>query len=103
QFADTRNGVRLEVEQAYFNLVANQDNIGTAELAVEQAREALELAQLRFDAGVGTQLDVLSATRELTEAEGNLVRAILGYNRSLAALERAISNLPAAGPVTPGF
>ncbi|MBD0336647.1 MAG: TolC family protein, partial [Cyanobacteria bacterium Co-bin13] len=64
QFADTRNGVRLEVEQAYFNLVANQDNIGTAELAVEQAREALELAQLRFDAGVGTQLDVLSATRE---------------------------------------
>lgn len=62
------------MEQAYFNLVSNRDNITTAELAVEQAREALTLAQLRFDAGVGTQLDVLSATRELTEAEGNFVR-----------------------------
>lgn len=98
QFADTRNGVRLEVEQAYFNLVSNQENIGTAELAVTQAREALELAQLRFDAGVGTQLDVLSATRELTEAEGNLVQAILGYNRSLAALERAVSNVQGSTP-----
>ncbi|HEY9878215.1 MAG TPA: TolC family protein [Leptolyngbyaceae cyanobacterium] len=94
QFADTRNGVRLEVEQAYFNLTSNQENISTARLAVEQAREALQLAQLRFDAGVGTQLDVLSATRELTEAEANLIQATLGYNRSLAALERAVSNLP---------
>lgn len=100
QFADTRNGIRLEVEQAYFNLTANLENISTARLAVDQAREALQLAQLRFDAGVGTQLDVLSATRELTEAEGNLIQATLGYNRSLAALERAVSNLPetAANP-----
>ena len=101
QFADTRNGVRLEVEQAYFNLLANQANISTAELAVRQAREARELAQLRLDAGVGTQLDVLTATREETQAEVNLVQAILGYNRSLAALERAISNLPAPGTLDP--
>ncbi|MBD0269606.1 MAG: hypothetical protein ICV77_15095, partial [Cyanobacteria bacterium Co-bin8] len=47
--------------------------------------------------------DVLSATRELTEAEGNFVRAILGYNRSLAALERAITNLPAAGAASVGI
>jgi outer membrane protein TolC len=42
---------------------------------------------------VGTQLDVLSATRELTEAQGNLVRAVLEYNRALARLERSVSNL----------
>jgi outer membrane protein TolC len=73
--------------------LANQENIDTASLAVEQAQEALELANLRFNAGVGTQLDVLSATRELTEAEGNLVTAVLDYNRALARLERAVSNL----------
>lgn len=97
QFADTRDGIRLEVEQAYFNLVANQENISTAQLGVVSARDALELAQLRFDAGVGTQLEVLTSTRELTEAEGRLVNAILDYNRSRAALERAVSNLPEAG------
>lgn len=95
QFAETRNGIRLEVEQAYFQLEANRENIDTAQLAVQQAEEAVELANLRFNAGVGTQLDVLSATSELADARGNLITAILDYNRSLAALERAITNLAA--------
>jgi outer membrane protein TolC len=93
EFESTRNQIRFEVEEAYFTLLANQDNIDTASLAVEQAREALDLANLRFDAGVGTQLDVLSATSELTQAQGNLVTAVLDYNRALARLERAVSNL----------
>ncbi|MEB3269046.1 MAG: TolC family protein [Leptolyngbya sp.] len=94
RFEETRGTVRFEVEQAYFTLQSNRQNIDTARLAVEQAREALRLARLRFEAGVGTQLDVISAQSDLTEAEVNLVDAILGYNRSLAALERAVSNLP---------
>jgi outer membrane protein TolC len=93
EFESTRNQIRFEVEEAYFTLLANQENIDTASLAVEQAQEALELANLRFNAGVGTQLDVLSATSELTEAQGNLVTAVLDYNRALARLERAVSNL----------
>jgi outer membrane protein TolC len=93
-FEETRNTVRLNVESAYFNLQSNLTNIDTARLAVEQAQEALDLAILRFDAGVGTQLDILSAQSELTDAEVNLVQAILGYNRSLAELNRAVSNLP---------
>ena len=92
-FSDSRNQIRFDVEQSYYNLEANKVNIKTAELSVEQAGEALELANLRLDAGVGTQLDVLTAQSELTDAEVNLVNAILGYNRSLAALQRAVSNL----------
>jgi outer membrane protein TolC len=94
RFEETRATVRFEVEQAYFTLESNRQNIDTARLAVEQAREALRLARLRFEAGVGTQLDVISAQSDLTEAEVNLIDAILGYNRSLAALERAVTNLP---------
>jgi outer membrane protein TolC len=93
EFENARNQIRFEVEEAYFTLLANQENIDTAALAVDQAEEALELANLRFNAGVGTQLDVLSATSELTEAQGNLVTAVLDYNRALARLERAVSNL----------
>ncbi|MGF1459360.1 MAG: TolC family protein [Leptolyngbyaceae cyanobacterium] len=93
-FEETRNTVRLGVESAYFNLQSNQTNIDTARLAVTQAQEALDLAILRFDAGVGTQLDILNAQSELTDAEVNLVQAIIGYNRSLAELKRAVSNLP---------
>ena len=92
-FSDTRNQIRFDVEQSYYNLEANKTNISTAELSVEQAKEALELANLRLNAGVGTQLDVLTEQSNLTDAEVNLINAILGYNRSLAALKRAISNL----------
>jgi outer membrane protein TolC len=53
----------------------------------------LRLAQRRFDAGVGDQLEVLTAQRELTAAQVNLLEAVLGYNRSLVSLERAVSNL----------
>nr|WP_228038236.1 TolC family protein [Nodosilinea sp. LEGE 06152] len=93
EFESARNDIRIQVEEAYYTLVANQANIDTASVAVNQAEEALELATLRFNAGVGTQLDVLTATRELAEAEGNLVTAVLDYNRALARLERAVSNL----------
>ena len=93
EFEDARNTIRTEVEEAYYTLQANQANISTATVAVNQATEALELANLRFNAGVGTQLDVLSATSELTQAQGNLVSAVLDYNRALARLQRAVSNL----------
>ncbi len=92
RFANQRNQVRFEVEQAFFNLQSNRSNIETAQIALEQAKESLRLARLRFQAGVGTQTDVLTADTELTRAEANLVRAILGYNRSLAAMQRAITN-----------
>ncbi|XGB44063.1 MAG: TolC family protein [Nodosilinea sp. LVE1205-7] len=91
-FEKTRNDIRVQVEEAYYTLQANQANISTANVSVRQAQEALDLANLRFNAGVGTQLDVLSATRELTQAQGNLARATLDYNRALARMERAVSH-----------
>jgi outer membrane protein TolC len=93
QFADTRNQIRLQVEEAYLSLQANFDNIQTAALALQQATESLRLARLRFQAGVGIQSDVLRSQTELTRAEQNQLRAILGYNRALVSLERAVSNL----------
>lgn len=91
-FADTRNQVRFEVEEAYSNLQSNLANIQTASVGLEQAREALRLARLRFQAGVGIQTEVIDAEDSLTQAEGNRVTAILNYNRALASLKRAISS-----------
>lgn len=91
-FANQRNQVRLEVEQAYSQLQSNFENIQTASVALEQAREALRLARLRFQAGVGTQTEVIDSENRLTQAEGARVNAILSYNRALAQLQRAISS-----------
>ncbi|OYE01882.1 TolC family protein [Nostoc sp. 'Peltigera membranacea cyanobiont' 232] len=91
QFAEQRNQIRFQVEQAYSNQQSSLENVQTSNTALEQAREALRLARLRFQAGVGTQTDVINSENDLTQAEGNRVTAILGYNRALAQLQRSVT------------
>lgn len=93
-FANQRDQIRFQVEQAYSQLNSNFENIQTTDLAVQQAIEALRLARLRFQAGVGTQTDVLQAQTALTQARFNNLQAILNYNRALATLRRQVSNFP---------
>lgn len=92
QFGSQRDLIRFDVEQYYSQLQANLNNVQTSSVALNQAREALNLARLRFQAGVGTQTEVISAENDLTRAEGNRVTAILDYNRALANLQRSVTS-----------
>ncbi len=93
EFANQRDTIRFEVEDAYYTLNANQKNIDTATQAVGLSEESLRLARLRFQAGAGTQTEVIDAQTELTTARGNLLNAVVEYNQSFAELQRAISDL----------
>ncbi|WP_319420853.1 TolC family protein [Pleurocapsa sp. FMAR1] len=97
QFADQRNLIRFAVEQAYFGLKSNQKNIGTATKQVQLSEESLRLARLRFQAGVGTQTDVIDAQTQLTTSRGDLLSSIIDYNQSYAQLQRGVSNTPDNG------
>lgn len=92
EFANQRNTIRLRVEEGYFSLAANQGNIVTSQKALELANESLSLARARFQAGVGTQTDVIQAQTELTNARGNYLSAIIDFNQSLNQLERAVAS-----------
>lgn len=94
QFANQRNQIRFDVEQAFFQLKANQSNIVTNTKGVELAEESLRLARLRFQSGVGTQTEVIDAQSALTEARGNRLSSIIEYNQSYADLTRQVSNTP---------
>ncbi|MFN6460594.1 MAG: TolC family protein [Nostoc sp. DedVER02] len=92
QFGSQRDLIRFDVEQYYSQLQSNLNNVQTSSVALNQAREALNLARLRFQAGVGTQTEVIAAENDLTRAEGNRVTAILDYNRALANLQRSVTS-----------
>ncbi|MBJ7899617.1 MAG: TolC family protein [Cyanobacteria bacterium RI_101] len=94
QFAQQRDQIRFDVEESYYNLIANKENISSTRTNVVRFEEALRLARLRFQAGVGTQTDVINAQRDLANARGRFLQAIIGYNQSLNSLQRAVSNLP---------
>ena len=56
----------------------------------EQAQEAYRLAQSRYDAGTGTQLDILNAQTSLTQARTTQIQALHDYDVARARLERSI-------------
>ena len=93
QFTNQRNQIRFAVEQAFFQLESNKRNISTATKEVELAQESLRLARLRFQAGVGTQTDVIDAQTQLTAARGNLLSSIIQYNQSYVDLQRQVSSV----------
>jgi outer membrane protein TolC len=82
--------VRLDVEQAYLSVVEAAERIGATKVAVESAQENLRLAQGRYDAGVGTILDLTDAQLALTNAEADQIRALTDYRTGLATLERVV-------------
>ncbi len=92
-FEKAARQARYDVEEAYINQESRLKQIETATGAVKQAEEALRLSRLRLDAGVGTQLEVITAESDFTRADVNRVQAIIGYNQSRASLERAVSGL----------
>jgi outer membrane protein len=82
--------VRLEVEQAYITVVEAAERFGATEKAVESAQENLRLAQGRYDAGVGTILELTEAQLSLTNAEADSVRAVTDFRVGLATLDRVV-------------
>lgn len=82
--------VRLEVEQAYIAVVEADERIGATEKAIESAQENLRLAQGRYDAGVGTILELTEAQLSLSNAEADNVRALTDYRVGLAVLDRVV-------------
>lgn len=87
-YDDDVRQVELEVQQAYSNLQQNRELIQATEKTVEQAEEAERLAKARLDAGAGTQLDVLNAQVQLTQAQSTRLQALFGYDSSLAEFDR---------------
>ena len=82
--------VTLDTQQSYLNLNESRDRILVAEKGLDQAKEAMRLAQVRYQGEVSTQLEVLDARAALTQAETNHVNATFDYQIALAKLERAV-------------
>ena len=88
EFANQRGVIRLQVEQSFYDLRANQQTIRTTSREVLSQREALRLARLRFAAGVTTQREVVDNQRDLTRAQTRHVQALSDYNITIAELRR---------------
>ena len=87
-FATLRDQIRFGVEQSFIQQRTAIQNIETNASEVLSSRESLRLANLRVQADVTTQREVVENQRDLTNAELSYARAIRDYNISLFELRR---------------
>ncbi len=85
-----REAIQLEVRQAYLNRNEAEQRIHASELVLDKANEDFRLVQARYNAGLGTNLDVIDAQLALTMAKTNHINAWYDYDISLAKLQKAI-------------
>lgn len=90
QSKQVRDTIQLEVRQAYLNMKEAEKRIQTSSVAVDKAQEDFKIAQVRYSAGVGTNLDVIDTRVALTQAQTNYIQSLYDYNTSKASLDKAM-------------
>ena len=88
--AAAREEVQVNVQKAFLDLYSAEKNIATTKIAVERAEEDYKIAQVRYAAGVDTNLAVMDAQEKLTEARSNYYTALYRYNIAKAALDQSM-------------
>jgi len=90
---DTERAVTSEVLQAISDVRASLDKIQTSELQVRQAKQAIDVATVRYEGGVVTNLDVIDAQTALAQAELFHLQALYHYALSRYALDKSIGTI----------
>lgn len=90
QLQSTQLAVVSDVSQAYLNLKTAEQRVATADAEVANAEESVRLITGRYQAGLGTFLDVLDAQTALVTARTNRVNAVSAVNQARAALAHAV-------------
>lgn len=86
----TELDIAREVEQTRSTVLESDERILAAQAAVASAQENFRLVQGRFDAGVGTILDLTDAQLALTQAQNTEAQALADFRIAIARLERAL-------------
>lgn len=82
------NQVTAQVRRSYLRALKTDRKIEEAVSQVRSANEELRLAQLRFQNGVGRNIDVLRAQQDYTQALLEKARAIVNFNTAQVDLLR---------------
>jgi len=92
QEEDRRQQIALDVEQSYLRVVELQERINATDSAAKAAKENLDLAQGRYQVGVGSIIEITDAETLYTDAQTTYIRTIYDYKIADAQLARAMGD-----------
>jgi outer membrane protein TolC len=93
QKADLRNQISLDVKTALLNLKSARNQVAVATLGVQLAKEEVDQARDRFQAGVANNIEVIQAQDALARANDNQIAALYRFNQARADYARSIGQM----------
>ena len=84
------DAVLLEVRQYYLSMQEAAKRIETNKVAIQQAEESLNIQKMRYEVGVGTNLDLRDSVLSLDQAKRDSLQALYDYNINKAKLEHSM-------------
>jgi len=84
------DAIEFEVRSVYRSLIETQILIEVQKETVEQAQESVRIANLRFENGMITSVELTDAQLALARAEVNRLQSLHDYVVGVARLEKAI-------------
>jgi len=94
-----RDGVRLEVRRAYYNLDSARQEVEVARAVIAQAQDSLRINQDRYVSGLATVTDLLGAEEATQRSQTDYWQAVYRFHTSYASLELASGSLNRQSPV----
>ncbi len=92
QEEEQRQLVALEVESSYLRVIEAEERIKATEAAARAAKENLELANGRYQVGVGSIIEITDAQVLDTVARTNHIRSLLDFKIAEAQLSKGMGS-----------
>ena len=89
-FLDTKNKVKLDVKEAYYDLMEAKEVLESQKLNIKAAEESLRIAEVRYDNGISTLLELQDTRLALTVAKLNYIQALYNYEESYARIRKFV-------------
>jgi outer membrane protein TolC len=94
---DLRQQIVLQVRSAFLDWQASVERIHQADRTLEASRVELDLAEKRYEKGLGSIIELTDAQRRFTEDRAAQVQALAGFSVARATLDRDTGTSPLAG------
>jgi len=85
-----KKNINYEVQSAYTNMIQLEKNLPLIKTKINQALENYELADARYEEGLGNFIELQDAKENYNNAQREYVQTIYRYNTALSALKTAM-------------
>ena len=98
--AQSRQNIGVDVRTSARAIDTSAKNIAATRTAREAAEENVNAERKRYENGMSTNFQVLQIQQQLSDARGNELNALVGYNKAIVAYHRAVGDLLATRNLT---